>query len=120
MYDRTKIHHPSAVHPRFNLGTVWVTQQARVACAPTQIRKCLDRHVRADWGVASGVTWDLTRGLASGRLVRSIYALDPARECSEVENCLWVVTARGETLVGLPQDFTFASQGTLVPSMVTG
>lgn len=115
MYDRTKIHHPSAVHPRFNLGRVWTTHAAQAASG-VQRRDCLSRHVRADWGIVSGEVARANEGaLRSARPIRSAYAIDPAKPCTEVDNCLWVVTAGGETFVGLPNEFEFGVEGTLVP-----
>jgi hypothetical protein len=107
MYDRSRIRHFSAVHPRFNAGRVFVTATALEAVGSSRLRDCLGRHLRGDWGVidarsaASNV-----QALHANATVWSVYALDPTTPCSATDNCVWIVTHldRSETELLLPSD----------------
>lgn len=93
VYDRTKVPYPCAVHPRFNAGQVWVTSKLMAACSAARVRECLGRHVRGDWGIVSSERVQANAGaLRLQQTVRSAYAVDPTLPCSDLENCLQIVT----------------------------
>jgi hypothetical protein len=108
MYDCNKIPFFSAVHPRFNAGSLHATNAVLALRCPEQLRHCLGRHLPGDWGIVEASTGHRNEANLRARTqVMSAYAVDPTKPCTRTENCVWLVTDLGlnHTSFLLPSDF---------------
>jgi hypothetical protein len=95
--------------PRFELGQVVATPGALEACTPDHMRRCLSRHLTADWGCVSAEDKDSNdEAVTEGLRLLSAYPIDPAKPSEGFgENTLWIITEadRSATTFLLPEEY---------------
>lgn len=95
--------------PRFELGQVVATPGALEACTPDHMRRCLSRHLTADWGcVCPQDAFQNEAALSDGNRLFSAYPIDHSKPCNGFgENTLWIITEadRSATTFLLPDEY---------------
>ena len=89
------------VRPKFELGRVVITSNARSRLSPIEVLNALQRHVQGNWGDIGAENWQENElSLREGfRLLSAYHATDGTR--------FWVITEhdRSITTVLLPEDY---------------
>ena len=87
-------------HPKFRLGEIVITANARARLDPADVQQGLSRHARGDWGeVCPEDARANAEALEHGHRLMSVYGRGDAR--------FWVITERDRsvTTVLLPLDY---------------
>ena len=75
----------------FALGDIWCSRAATEELPNREVRKCLGRHVRGDWGNLTKRAWSQNdRALKNGGSLASVYHTRRGM-------CFWIVTSSDRT-----------------------
>ena len=106
---REQITREKVVYPLFLLGQVVATQGAMAIGDMSLFNRCLNRHVRGDWGCVCEEDKETNNeALKAGDRILSAYAIDEARPCKgHGDNTLWIITEadRSVTTFLLPEEY---------------
>ena len=106
---REQIAREKFAYPLFLLGQVVATQGAMAIGDMSLFNRCLNRHVRGDWGCVCEEDKETNNeALKAGDRILSAYAIDEARPCKgHGDNTLWIITEadRSVTTFLLPEEY---------------
>jgi hypothetical protein len=95
--------------PLFLLGQVVATNGAMSIGDMSLLNRCLNRHVRGDWGCVCEEDWETNnQALKAGDRILSAYAIDNSVPCEGFgDNTLWIITEadRSVTTFLLPEEY---------------
>lgn len=98
-----------AACPLFLLGQVVATNGAISIGNMSLLNRCLNRHVRGDWGCMCEEDWETNnQALKAGDRILSAYAIDDSVPCEGFwDNTLWIITEadRSVTTFLLPEEY---------------
>ena len=96
-------------YPLFLLGQVVATQGAMSIGDMALLNRCLNRHVRGDWGCVCEEDRETNNeALKAGDRILSAYAIDETKPCKGYgDNTLWIITEadRSVTTFLLPEEY---------------
>ena len=96
-------------YPLFLLGQVVATRGAMSIGDMPFFARCLNRHVRGDWGCVCEEDRDTNNeALKAGNRILSAYAIDDTKPCEDHgDNTLWIITEadRSVTTFLLPGEY---------------
>jgi hypothetical protein len=96
-------------YPLFLLGQVVATRGAMSIGDMPFFARCLNRHVRGDWGCVCEEDRDTNNeALKAGNRILSAYAIDDTQPCEgHGDNTLWIITEadRSVTTFLLPEEY---------------
>ena len=96
-------------YPLFMLGQIVVTSGAMSIEDISLLNRCLNRHVRGDWGhVCEENALTNNEAVKAGFRILSAYAIDETRPCKGYgDNTLWIITEadRSVTTFLLPDEY---------------
>jgi hypothetical protein len=95
-------------YPLFLLGQVVATSGAMSIGDMSFLARCLNRHVRGDWGCVCEEDWETNEALKAGDRILSAYAIDDSKPCDGFgDNTLWIITEadRSVTTFLLPEEY---------------
>ena len=96
-------------YPLFLLGQVVATQGAMSIGDVPLLNRCLNRHVRGDWGCVSEEDRETNNAaLKAGDRLLSAYAIDDTKPCKGYgDNTLWIITEAGRSVTTflLPEEY---------------
>ena len=96
-------------YPLFLLGQVVATQGAMSIGDMPLLNRCLNRHVRGDWGCVCEEDRETNNeALKAGDRILSAYAIDETKPCKgHGDNTLWIITEadRSVTTFLLPEEY---------------
>jgi hypothetical protein len=96
-------------YPLFLLGQVVATNGAMSIGDMSFLARCLNRHVRGDWGCVCEEDWETNnQALKEGNRILSAYAINDAKPCEGFgNNTLWIITEadRSVTTFLLPEEY---------------
>jgi len=96
-------------YPLFLLGQVVATRGAMSIGDMPLLNRCLNRHVRGDWGCVCEEDRDTNKeALKAGNRILSAYAIDDTQPCEgHGDNTLWIITEadRSVTTFLLPGEY---------------
>ena len=96
-------------YPLFLLGQVVATNGAMGVGDMSLLARCLNRHVRGDWGCVCEEDWETNnQALKEGDRILSAYAINDAKPCEGFgDNTLWIITEadRSVTTFLLPEEY---------------
>src|SRR5687768_6743346 len=96
-------------YPLFMLGQIVATGGAMAIGDLSLLNRCLNRHVRGDWGcVCEEDALTNNEALKMGMRILSAYAIDETQPCKGYgDNTLWIITEadRSVTTFLLPEEY---------------
>jgi hypothetical protein len=97
------------IYPLFLLGQIVATRGAMSIGNVFLLNRCLNRHVRGDWGhVCEEDAKTNDEAVQAGFRILSAYAIDETRPCKGYgDNTLWIITEadRSVTTFLLPDEY---------------